>query len=270
MDFSLQNIGDTSMHYFESDTESGIQLVFLPGGLNPGLWKHQLKYFSRSFKTIAFQPTVSYRDFESEVAAAKKVIEQDSVENAVLVSNLLGNPVAQRLEPHEKVVAEVMTGCSGSIRLPPRTVYNMAWKLGSKKPKLVKKMFFSELTQYRIVQNFLDDLEKPGYMDLRSFIANSRIEPPVKNALVIHADSDPFSSKDDARKLRPNASVSVLQDAGTFSFYEKPQEYNKALHDFLDNLEGFVEKREVLKTKEKNRSLKEFESEKKAGLILNQ
>lgn len=270
MDFSLQKIGDTSMHYFESDTESSVQLVFLPGGLNPGLWKHQLKYFSRGFKTIAFQPTVSYRDFDSEVEMAEKVLEQDSVKNAVLVSNILGNPVAQRLEPHEKVVAEVMTGCSKRIKIPPRSVFNMGWRIGRKQPKLVKKMFFSDLTSYSVVRNFLNDLDRPDYMDLKSFVVNSRIDAPVKNSLVIHSEDDPFSSKKDARKLKPNASVGVLQDAGTFSFYEKPQEYNKALHDFLDNLEGFVEKREVVKTREKNRSLKEFESEKKAGVILNQ
>ncbi|MFB6208097.1 MAG: alpha/beta fold hydrolase, partial [Candidatus Nanohaloarchaea archaeon] len=261
MDFSLQRIGDSSLHYFESGSDSRVQLLFLPGGMNPGLWKHQLKYFSRVFRVASFQPTVSYRDFESEVAAAEDVLDQDSMTDVVLISHTAGNATLKELEPREEVVATVRTGCIGEMKIPPRMVYNALWKLGCRKPKIVKKLFFSGLADYRVIRNFSSDLEKPDYADFKTFLEELDDSKPVKNALVVHAESDRFSSREKARSLGSNTSISVLQDAGTFSFYEKPQEYNKALHDFLTKLEEFVEKRETFRAREKNRSLKEFSKE---------
>jgi len=45
MDFSLRRVGNENMHYYESEKDSKIQLVFVPGGFNPEIWKHQIKYF---------------------------------------------------------------------------------------------------------------------------------------------------------------------------------------------------------------------------------
>ncbi|MFB6204648.1 MAG: alpha/beta fold hydrolase, partial [Candidatus Nanohaloarchaea archaeon] len=261
MDFSLQRIGDSSLHYFESGSDSRVQLLFLPGGMNPELWKHQLKYFSRVFRVASFQPTVSYRDYDSEVEAAKNILDQESMRNVVLVSHTAGNALLKELESEEEVVATVRTGMTGDIPVPPRTIYHALWEFGCRKPKIVKKLFFSSRTDYQVIRNFSSDLEKPGYADFKTFLEELDGSKPVKKAMVIHADDDRFSSRERARSLGQNASVSVLQDAGTFSFYEKPQDYNKALHDFLTKLEGFVEKRETYRAREKNRSLKEFSEE---------
>jgi hypothetical protein len=77
--------------------------------------------------------------------------------------------------------------------------------------------------------------------------------------MIIHAKKDRFSDRDCARTVE-GANLSII-DAGTFSFYEKPQEYNKALHDFLTTVERLVKEREVYKAAAENRSLKEFDQE---------
>ena len=259
MDFSLRRVGNENMHYYESETDSSIQLVFIPGGFNPELWKHQLRYFSRNFKTISFYPTQSFRDWEGEKRALENVLEKDGLENVVLVSNFWGNPMAQELEEHEDVVATVFTGLNREVPGKSKSRYSIFWNFGSRNPKIFKKSLFSEDAEYRVVKDFAEDLEVPDYSDMESF-RQRKMRRPVKPSLVIHADEDNYSSLEFARELEGSVSISVIERAGTFSFYEKPQEYNKALNDFLTRLEKAVEEKQIIETKQKNRSLFEFEN----------
>lgn len=267
--FSLSRVGSENMHYFESDTDSRIQLVFVPGGLNPEIWCQQLRYFSKSFRTASFRPTVSFRDFEGEKEALESVLEQEEFENVVLISHVFGNSLMQEFEDHENVVSTVMTGPRRRFdRTPKKKIMNMLFRFGSV-PKIAKKMFFSDKTEYSVVQDFLDTFEKPDLNDFRTFIEDYSVSRPEKSSLAIHAEQDRFSSRDFAEELRPNISISVLENAGTFCFYEKPQEYNKALLDFFQVLEDHLESEEIIELQEKNHSLMEFAAggEKQKGSI---
>ncbi|WP_414838224.1 alpha/beta fold hydrolase [Candidatus Nanosalina sp. VS9-1] len=256
--FSLSRVGSENMHYFESDTDSRIQLVFVPGGLNPDIWRQQLRYFSKSFRTASFRPTVSFRDYEGEKEALESILEQEEFENVVLVSHVFGNSLMQEFEDHENVVSTVLTGPRRRFtKIPQKKLINMLFRIGSI-PKIAKKMFFSDRTEYGVVREFIDTFEKPDLDDFRTFLDNYRVSRPEKTSLAIHAEQDRFSSRSFAEELRPNISISVLENAGTFCFFEKPQEYNKALLDFLQVLEDHLEEEEIIELKEKNRSLMEF------------
>lgn len=263
MDFSLRRVEQGNLHYYESDEDSSIELVFTPGGFNPELWKHQLKYFSRKYRTISFQPTQSFQDLEGERNALENVLSQNQVENAVLVSNIWGNSLAQEFESHENVIATVFTGATPELELRRRSFYNLFWKSGTGKPKLLKKAIFSDETDYSIVKEFVDDLKVPDYRDLLSFQQGYSFRKPSIASLLIHGEKDRKSSVEFARELQEPASVSVIERAGTFSFYEKPQEYNKILNDFLTRAEEAVEEKQLIETKTRNRSLFEFEGEKR-------
>jgi hypothetical protein len=134
------------------------------------------------------------------------------------------------------------------------------YRISSSSPKLAKKVFFSDRTEYRVVKEFLSELEDPDAADLRTFIDNYRVSRPEKKSLVVHPESDRFSDQDFGRELNPMASMSVLKNSGTFCFYEKPQEYNKALHDFLQVLHEDLKEEEILEMRQQNRSLLEYEN----------
>lgn len=254
MDFSLKR-PDEGKPFYESDAESDIQLVFIPGLFNPCIWKHQVKYYAEDHKVFSF-PADSYMN---QKEALEQILDREETRNAVIVSQGLGNSLSQEFEYREEVIATVNTGVKKEYSLPaPRSIYDFFWGFSKKEPKVYKKLFFSNLTDYRVARNFLEDVEKPDYSVLKSFVDSYSLRKPVKNALVIHADRDRFSSLEEAQEFGPNVSISVIRNAGSFSFYEKPQEYNKALLDFLQNVKSFVEKREISKTREKNRSLEEF------------
>ncbi|MFQ3275388.1 MAG: pimeloyl-ACP methyl ester carboxylesterase [Candidatus Nanohaloarchaea archaeon] len=260
MDFSLRRINGENIHYAESGTESDIQLVFTPGSLNPELWNNQLRYFSKKYRTITFQPTESYRGFKGEKSCLKAVIEQEDVENAVLISNTVGNSVVSSLSNHESVQTTVMTGF-GSRNLPNESVYKLFWSMSKRSPKMLRKSLFSQYTDYRVLKSFMSDINVPDYDDVKSFMNQDMVEGD-QLSLIINAEEDRFSNIEEARKM--NARLSMINRAGTFSFYEKPQDYNKALNDFLDIVEEKVRKDKIMRSAEENRSLIEFdEGEKK-------
>lgn len=259
--FSLSRIGSENLHYYESDTDSRIQLVFVPGGLNPELWRQQLRYFSRNFKTACYRPTVSFRDFEGEKKALKNILEQDNFENVVLVSHVFGNSLVQEFEDHDNVVSTVLTGPRRKFDGLPRNKLMKIMMRISSVPKIAKKMFFAEKTEYKVVKDFISRFERPQIKDFRTFLDDYSVSRPGKSSLAIHAEEDRFSSMDFAEELRPNISLSVLENAGTFCFFEKPQDYNKALLDFLQVLEDHLESEEIIELKSKNHSLMDFADE---------
>lgn len=262
MDFSLRRVGQENLHYYESDQDSKTQLVFVSGGFNPELWKHQIKYFSRKYKTVSYKPTQSFRDLEGERKALKNILEQDQLTNVVLISNFWGNSVAQEFEDHENVRATVFTGANRDMQLKRRSLYDIFWKFGTRKPKILKKAIFADETEYEVAKEFVEDLEVPEYSDIKTFEESYRMERPQAPSLIIHNEEDNNSSLGFARELGENTSISVIERAGCFSFYEKPQEYNKALNDFLTQVENAVEEKELIETQNKNRSLFEFEKNK--------
>lgn len=268
MKLSLRRIGNENMYYQESDKESDVTLVFISGGLTPKVWKHQYKYFSKRFKTVVYQPTVSFRDYEGEKSALKEVIQKSDLENIVLISHVFGNSLAQEFESMDKVVSTVLTCPVRRFkRKIPRRIFDTGWKVSKLNPKIAAKLSFGKDYRYTVVKDFLDTLEKPDYLDFISFIDNHIVRRPSKDSLVLHSKDSRFSTLDFCKELKPNVSVSILESVGDFPFFEKPQDYNKALIDFLNDIERNIADEDLVEKKESHHSLKKFEKKSETSLM---
>lgn len=250
------------MHYGEEGKDSELQLVFCPGGFNPEIWRHQLKYFSKKCKTVGFGTTRSENSYSGEKEALRSILDQEHIDNAVLVSNLLGNPLIQSFEDRQDVKTTVLSGpLSRGLKLE-KSFYNLTWRIAKRKPKIMKKIFFSPECDYSSLKSFAEKVDPPSHESFLEY-AEKDVRRPVKISLVIHAEDDRFSSMENARNL--NSRLSVIRRAGSFCFYEKPQEFNKALSDYLEIVRQEIRKQEIFKSSEKNRSLEEFGREVKTG-----
>lgn len=257
MDFSLKRINGENMQYSDSEVKSDIQLIFTPGGFNTDLWRHQLRYFSKKYRTICFRPTESNRDFEGEKRCLKSILDREDVEDAVLISNGFGNSIVRDMSDHKSVQTTVMTGFRPEM--PGKRFYDAFSFMAKRKPKLLRKTLFSQYTDYRVLKSFVGDLEVPDHGNISSFVEKDIVSSD-ELSLIIHAEEDRFSSVEDARKL--NARLSVIERAGTFCFYEKPQDYNKALSDFLEIVAEKAREEKIKQSAEENRSLIEFDNRK--------
>ncbi|MFP4229695.1 MAG: hypothetical protein ACLFRK_00980 [Candidatus Nanohaloarchaea archaeon] len=227
-----------------------IDIVFVSGALNPEVWKHQERYFGRC-SNVESLGGGEFREIRSELLNLL-----DNSENAVVVGAELGNHVVQEVEEHESVVSTVVTG---PFDAPPFTS-EKAFRFFNRvmqHPKIAKRMFFSEGSEYRVVKEFLHTAEFPGFEIYRSYIGRS-LRVPVKNSLMIYNQNCRFSRMDAVEEMRPNSEIALL-NAGSFSFFERPQEYNKALNDYLLGRKDILERRRLVKSATENRSLKEFE-----------
>lgn len=245
------------MHLHDSGKESRLQLVFVPGAFSPEAWKYQLNYFSKDRRTISFRPTVSNRSFSGHREALKEVLDQEEVDNAVLVGSSFSASLVQGFEVREDVAATVLVGARKKLKKDiPGNVYRV-FTSDRFPPKLCKKMFFPSV-RYREVRDFCREVDflEPG--DFKSFQERFGVREPEKECLIVHGEKDFFSDRDYVRKLRSHASVTVVE-TGSFSFYEKPQEFNKTLNDFLLKIERKKAREEIEKTQEQNRTLEEFE-----------
>jgi hypothetical protein len=265
MDFSGENLKGKKVDFLESESSSNIQLLLVPGVFNTEIWKHQIKYFSRKYNVSTFESPGE--SFEDDYHTIESILDQREMRNTVLISSNLGNTIVQRAERHDNVVGSILTGTlNGNPRKFPRAVYNLFWRAGFSHPKMAKKMFFSEKSRYETSREFVRDVRKPDYNRFMSYVKNYRLRKPAQDTLVINSDRDRFSSNDIARELKPEAKISTIRNSGTFSYYEKPEEYNKAVHDFLRRIEDFVESKKVRKTREKNHTLADFSDSENSSL----
>ena len=251
MSLSIRRVSENSMHYRESGEDSDVQLVFLSGGLSPAVWKHQERYFSKKYLTVRYRPTVSFRDYRGEESALNAVLDQKHIDNAVLVSHFMGNSLAQSMEKRDDVKATVLTSPAQELSaVSSSKMIGLAKSLTYRWPKLFRKLLMADETGYDTARTLWKDIDSPETEDIRSFLRNHSLREPRKKSLVIHPCEGRFSSLDLARDMSSGCGPSCLRETGSLAFYEKPGEYNKALHDFMGSL----------KTRETgNRSLTEFE-----------
>ncbi|MFB6245724.1 MAG: alpha/beta fold hydrolase [Candidatus Nanohaloarchaea archaeon] len=247
----FESYGDIKLH--DSGGDSRIELLFVPGFGGPVTWKHQLKYFSDCFRTLTFR--TEKRDLESQTEAARKILNRKNLENVVLVASDVGNFVVREHGRRENVSANILTGFTGDIPETGEYRYRITAKALKRKPKLAKKVLFSQNTDYSVARDLCEDLEPMQFEELESYReADLR---PLKNALYIRGRDDRFSSDSDRRSLEPDVSFRKLS-GGSLCFYEKPEEFNKAVYDFVQRLADFMESREIRERRENNRSLDEY------------
>jgi pimeloyl-ACP methyl ester carboxylesterase len=262
MEYSLTRVNNSNMHLYDSEEDSRVQLIFVPGVFSPEAWKYQLNYFSEDYRTISFRPTVSNRDFEGHRDALKQILDQEEIDKAVLVGANYTNPLVQSFEAREDVLATVVTGARKKMKKKvPEEVYR-GLTSGYFPVKLAKKFFFPSM-KYREVREFCSEVEFIDYSDFRSFQERFGVRKPEKECMIVHGENDFASDREYCKDLMSSASVVVL-DSGSFSFYEKPQEFNKMVNDFLLKIKRKAVQEEIEETKDKNRTLEEFEDRRMA------
>lgn len=228
-----------------------VELVFVSGGLNPDIWRHQVRYFEKCCDI----ETVGGLEAETLRNEVLKILED--CDNAIIIGSELGNLVAQSVEDHENVVSTVLTGTFDSFNIKSHRVLQFGLRLFDT-PKLCKKIFFNDSTDYKIVKEFVKDSGRPKKDVIQSYYG-LELEVPLKNSLIIYNQNCRFSTMGKVEELKSNSEIAIL-DSGSFSFYEKPQEFNKALHDYLQSKSELLERRELVKAATENRSLKDFET----------
>jgi len=249
MEFEDPEPGET----FDSRTSSRIQLVFVPGFGGQKLWRHQLNYFSDSFRTISFRPEkMNYETVRSET---EKLLNSKRLDNAVLIGSDTANRVVQCFSTRKDVISVGMTNYSSSIPEIGPQMYGLADRMFGK-PKLIGKLFMSDKTDYRVAKHLMKDTDLMDYGEYMSY-ADVEMRESLKNAVIIQSREDRFSSMKSARKLRPDVTVSEI-GGGTFCYYEKPEEFNKALINFVNRLKNFAKSQEIREKREKNKSIKQF------------
>ena len=260
MEFSTRNIDGQRISIYDSGKDSRVQLLFLPGVYSAEAWKYQVRYFSKDHRVITYRPVES-KSLKEQKACLETLLENKGLENVVLVSANFSNPLAQEFEDRENVAGTVLVGAKKDLKKEvPETAYKTVTSRFFPE-KLVKKLFFPSMN-YRGVKEFCNTVEFPDYEVFQEFQEVFAVRRPEKDCMIVHGKEDFFSSEDYARSLMNSASVSLM-DTGPFSFFEKPQEFNKTLNDFLLKLERKAEKEDVEETREMNRTLEEFEKKEK-------
>lgn len=225
-----------------------VDLVFVSGVASAEVWKHQERYFERTNNVETFGG-LNYEDLRSEVEGFL-----DESENAVVIGSEFGNRIVQGVEDHESVASTVLTGPHDSI--PGLERRKLRWAMKAiKKPKIMQKTFFDG--DYRVARDFLEDA-RPFSPEVFDSFRGKGIGVPVKSSLVVYGKNCRFSTREKVEELGSNADVAYI-DSGSFPFYEKPQEFNKALRDFLVGMSDLLEKRELVKAANRNRSLKDYQ-----------
>lgn len=239
---------------YDSGTESSIQLVFAPGIGGVDAWKHQIQYFSKRYRALTFRS--GDRSLEKLEEILNSILSDSSLDNVVLVGCDVSNLAVQSFSDRENVISTVMTNFRFDLPNVRRTTYRMI-TTACRKPKLLKKMFLSDTTDYRIARELSNELQIPSYDEYTSY-REIEAMTDVENGMVIQAKHDVLSNLEDAKMLQPDVTVREVS-GGSFCFYEKPEEFNNALSEFTERLESFLKSKQIREKREKNRSLEEFE-----------
>lgn len=263
MEFSTRNIDGQRISIYDSGKDSKIQLIFLPGVYSAEAWKFQTRYFSQNHRVITYKP-IDSNSLEEQKYCLKTLLEKKGLENVVLIAANYSNPLAQEFEDRENVTGTVLVGAKEETKIKiSKTLYNTITS-GYFPEKLVKKLFFPSM-DYREVKSFCNTVKFVDFEHFRSFRKVFTVRRPENDCMIVHGKRDFFSSEEYARSLMNAASVSLM-DTGSFSFFEKPQEFNKTLNDFILKLERKAEDKEVEETRRMNRTLVDFEKKEKVKI----
>ncbi len=260
MGMDLRNLTVAGVPGKVSDTgpEEDPTLLFITGPLNSGLWKHQEKYFSKNYRNIVFEPENGERTFLNQKKALERILDDEEIYPAVLISHGCGNKVALELEKHENVLGTVMSGTTG-LKSSISSLYSRGLTQLLNQPKLVHKMITSRETKYEVAKRLSEEIELPSSEELQSFDNGTNLRTPVKQNLTIRYSRKgvcPFREPDE--KLDGTRTLTI-SNSGYFVPFERPLEYNKAVSEFLDEVSNFVERRKLTEAKTKHKSLKRFE-----------
>lgn len=229
------------------------QNIILLHGLFGSLsnWKHVINNFSDAFNIHA--PEIPIYDDHREnildflVNDLKQYIESRNLQNLVLVGNSLGGHIAILYASRypEKVIKLVLTGSSGLYEnysigsFPRRHDYSYI------QHQVANTFYDSKCATKELVDEVFEILSdnkkcfkiiKTAKITQRSYTTDilPRIDLPVLLIWGIEDRITPKSVAEEFKLLLPNATLVYLSECGHAPMMEKPDEFNKALNEFLN------------------------------------
>jgi 3-oxoadipate enol-lactonase len=263
-----QRVGDVDLYYelfdFTEPWKAGpAPVVFIHGlGGDHSMWLYQVPAFCSQFPTIALdlrghgQSTRPTADFGIADMAADvvRLLRAIGVERAHLVGLSLGGMVAQQFALHyplataSLVLADTLCGAPAGFESVMRDAF-----------RFIEENSMAAVAQARITNAFSDavDAVMRGYLIDRvaqndkaayvsaarsgfGFSVADRLSEITAPTLVIVGDQDrvtPPALSDDIAARISGARLVRIAGAGHISNMERPQEFNRAVLQFLESVE---------------------------------
>ena len=264
-----QRVGDINLYYELTDftepwTAGPAPVVFVHGlGGDHGMWLYQVPAFCSRFPTITLdlrghgQSTRPAAPFGMADMAADvvRLLRALGVERAHLVGLSLGGMVAQQfaldypLATASLVLADTLCGAPAGFESVMRDAL-----------RFIEENSMAAVAQARITNAFSDaaDPVMRGYLIDRvaqndkaayvlaarsgfGFSVADRLAEITAPTLVVIGDQDrvtPSPLSEDIAARIPGAHLARIAGAGHISNMERPQEFNRAVLEFLNSVEG--------------------------------
>ncbi len=250
--------------------ESPTTLVFIhgyPGQLSN--WKYQVSFFEEKYRVIAYDQrgfgksdkpkTVRFDDFTSDLDALLRelgVKDQD----AVLIGHSFGGMVAQAYARDHEVKGLVLIASLTKFRYDPDDYIIFYLPAAIWKPlfftmnpltrALYRKVYLSPQSPFSVLGEFYED-NKEYLMELPAstyrykkymldYDATKWLDKVRSPAIVVVGKDDfiaPIKEAEKIHSLLPNSKLVVIEGAGHLILYEKPDELNKVILSFVEQVE---------------------------------
>ena len=266
-------IDDIRLHIYDSvekcNYEEPTTLVFLhgfPGQMSN--WKYQVRFFEQKYRVIVYdQRGFGKSDkplkvsFENYISDLDVVLERRSVkvEDTIIVGHSFGAMIAQSYASRRNVKGLVLIG---SLRkMEPDITDYIVWYLPSfiwKKiffteniltKRMYRNLMFSHKTSDKVFEEFIRDnreyletLPSHVYRYSKYLVHYDTSKDLVKiraPTLVIVGEHDkvtPPRENMEIAKLIPNSKIVLIKNAGHLVLYEKPEELNRVIHEFVKKI----------------------------------
>lgn len=264
------NINNIRIYLYDSSWEKeydrDISLIFLHG--SPGQisnWKYQIKYFKEYYRVVVYdQRGYGLSDKPMECRIEDYINDLDAIineaglprEKLFLIGHSFGGMVAQEYASRREVAGLVLIGSIAKFR--PDLIDKIVWKLppifwrrllfteNILTRRMYRKIFFSDETDEEIYLEFLRD--NKDYIEglpphvfryskyYRDYDAsNSVINIKAPTLIIVGRDDrvTPVEQSETLNKLIPNSKLEIIDGAGHLILYEKPDEINSLIHNFI-------------------------------------
>lgn len=246
MSFDFRIVGDIGVELYDSGVDSEVELIYLPGSMDPCIWKHQLRYFSNDYRVFSFKNKKNNRS--SELATLKTLFKEYKINNAIIFSSWEGNITSTDLEDfQDRILGRVFVGDEMKLNKLSRSMEAKLSILNRfNHPKLVKKFLFSNNFDYREVKEFSRLIDFSSLDTYRSEKIRN-----LKNQELLRIEGDSFyDSRESSRSI---------SGSGLFPFFEKPEEFNEVSVNYIKFLNQLRKDYRVSELERKNHSLQNYD-----------
>ena len=246
-----------------------IILIFLHG--SPGQisnWRYQIDYFKRFYRVVAYdQRGFGMSDKPEKVRLEDYIRDLDTIftyleisdEDVVLIGHSFGGLVSQTYACDREVKGLVLIASLAwrkaklmdkFIWYTPSIFWHRILFTDNKfMRKIYRKLFFSPNVDDHVFNQFIEDnkeyIEKLPVHILRcekcyeGYDASETLDKIKCPTLIIVGEHDKVTPLKHSKKLHQlisNSRLNIVEDAGHLILYEKPDEINKLIHQYILSL----------------------------------